>query len=144
MSTVKLALYKGKGQIGNALIRAWTRSDYSHCELVVESSCSTFWLSSTIQDGGVRAKDIDPHPGAWDFVPLPWADARKVAAYFDRTRGQLYGWLDLARSQVFNTASDQPGAAFCSEWCAAALGIPNPSAYSPKTLGDLCAWLGSK
>lgn len=33
--TVKLALYKGQGQLGNAVIRWWTRSEYSHCELVV-------------------------------------------------------------------------------------------------------------
>lgn len=30
---VKLALYKGKGQIGNAIIRWWIRSPYNHCEI---------------------------------------------------------------------------------------------------------------
>lgn len=30
----QLALYKGKGKIGNAFIRWWTGSQYSHCELV--------------------------------------------------------------------------------------------------------------
>ena len=134
---VRLALYKGKGQVGNALIRAWTRSPYSHCELVIEG----MWLSSTVMDGGVRLKYMDPHPGSWDFIDLPWTEADRVLEYFDKTEGQRYGWLDLIRSQVFNTACDERGAAFCSEWCAAALGLPNPSSYSPKTLGALCRWM---
>ena len=33
---VSLALYVGKGKIGNWVIRKWTGSQESHCELVVD------------------------------------------------------------------------------------------------------------
>lgn len=136
---VQLALYKGKGKIGNALIRWWTRSPYSHCELVVNGVC----YSSSIMDGGVRPKSIDLNTGHWELIDLPEILEAGVLAYFAATEGDEYGWIDLLLSQVFNTASDQRGAAFCSEWCAAAIGFPTPAIYSPRTLGELARWLST-
>ena len=50
--SVALALYKGKGELANSLIRWKSKSIYSHCELVVDG-----WMySSTVRDGGVRCK----------------------------------------------------------------------------------------
>ena len=132
-----LALYKGKGLIGNALIRWWTGSQYSHCELVIDGIC----YSSSLMDKGVRKKVIDLKPENWDLVDLPSYLAPMVLEYFERTKGQKYGWLDLIRSQIFNTASDKEGTSFCSEWCAKALGIPSPTIYSPKTLHALVLFL---
>lgn len=137
MSVVKLALYKGKGQIGNALIRRWTGSQYSHCELVVDGVA----YSSSIRDGGVRAKVIEFDDAHWDVVALPDCFAWKIEAHFAATRGAPYGWRDLLLSQVLNTARNESGAAFCSEWCAAALGLPNSTTFSPKTLFDLVEYL---
>ena len=133
MAAVQLALYKGKGRIGNALIRAWTGSPYSHCELVVNGVA----YSSSIRDGGVRAKPIEFDSQNWDFIDLPEEFGPRVRAYYGITVGQRYGWLDLLTGQVFNRAKDDPSAAFCSEWCAAALGLPNATIFSPRTLGDL-------
>lgn len=133
MSSVKLALYKGKGLIGNALIRWWTGSAYSHCELVVDGVA----YSSSIRDGGVRAKAIEFDDAHWDVIALPDCFAWKIEAHYAATRGTPYGWRDLLTSQVLNTACDESGAAFCSEWCAAALGLPNPTIFSPRTLADL-------
>lgn len=136
---VQLALYKGKGLIGNALIRWWTGSQYSHCELVVDGIC----YSSSLMDKGVRKKVIDLKPENWDLVDLPSYLAPEVLEYFERTKGQKYGWLDLIRSQIFNTASDEEGTSFCSEWCTKAIGIPSPTIYSPKTLHLLLLYLFS-
>ena len=134
---VQLALYKGKGLIGNALIRWWTGSQYSHCELVINDKC----YSSSLMDGGVREKEIYLSSENWDLVDLPSYLAPRVLEYFELTKGQKYGWLDLIRSQIFNTASDEEGTSFCSEWCAKALGIPSPTIYSPKTLHALVLFL---
>lgn len=146
MKTVKLALYKGPGQLGNALIRWWTRSEYSHCELVVGDHC----YSSSVMDKGVRRKRIGPGDdeitlGAdhWDVIDLPGADAAAVLEHFQRTAGDRYGWPSLIMSQIFNRNRQVEHAAFCSEWCAAALGLPSPASYSPRTIGELCQWLVS-
>lgn len=133
---VQLALYKGKGLIGNALIRWWTRSPYSHCELVVDGVA----YSSSLMDKGVRAKRIDFKPEHWDMLELPESMRQKVLDYYEATKGQRYSWLDLIRSQIFNGNADEEGAAFCSEWCAAAIRLPNPVTYSPRTLGELVRW----
>lgn len=130
---MKLALYKGKGRIGNALIRWWTRSIYSHCELVIGDLA----YSSSMMDGGVRGKIIEFDPEHWDFIELPWADTIGVMLLYSQTRDQPYGWLDLLWRQVLNRPGDSRGW-FCSEWCAAALGIPNPQIYSPASLGEYC------
>ena len=142
--TVQLALYKGRGQIGNRLICWWTRSEYSHCELVVDGWC----YSSSVMDKGVRKKQIGLGAGQidlraehWDRVTLPWADAAAILEYFDRTDPDRYGWPTLIVSQVLNRNRQVEHAAFCSEWCAAALGLPSPASYSPATLSELCRWL---
>lgn len=137
---VSVALYKGRGGIGNALIRIWKHSIYSHCELLIDGRC----FSSTVMDGGVRAKTITLRPEQWDVIPVRGVDAVAVLRYFARTAGQPYSWWGLLVSQVFATESDEPRAAFCSEWCAAALGIPDPQIYSPGTLGELIKYLNER
>lgn len=134
---VHLALYKGKGLIGNTLVRKWTLSQYSHCELVVNN----VWYSSSLMDGGVRSKHITLNHEHWDLIPLPDSLESRILEYYDKTREYKYSWLDLIRSQILNRSGDEPGAAFCSEWCAAAIGIPNATSYNPGTLGDLVAWI---
>lgn len=135
---VHLALRKQDRRIGARLITWWTRSAYSHCELVIDGWC----YSSSLMDRGVRRKRIVLDPQKWDVVALPWADAGAVLRYFARTDGHTYGWLSLLRSQVLNGNWRDDDAQFCSEWCAAALGLPNPATYSPGRLLDYCSHLG--
>lgn len=137
--TVQLALYKGQGQLGNALIRWWCKRQYSHCELIVDGWC----YSSSMMDGGVRRKRIDLDSGNWDVIELPWADAASILRYFFLTEHQRYGVFGLFKSQVLNRNKEFKGSQFCSEWCARALGIPSGGTYSPDTLGKLCGWITS-
>ena len=85
----------------------------------------------------MRAKRIDWRAERWDFVELPWASEAHVKQFYAQTQDELYGWMDLLKRQFFNRAGNSPGW-FCSEWCAAAMDIPNPQLYSPATLGDYC------
>ena len=135
-ASVRLALYKPHKwhDIGGRLICWWTRSEYSHCELVVAGEC----YSSSIRDGGVRQRWIDLHERHWDVIDLPWADPAGVIALYAQTRKQQYGWLDLIGAQIFNRRLQLRDGWFCSEWCAAALGMPSPEIYSPGALGDFC------
>ncbi|MFI8608501.1 hypothetical protein ACIGFL_09270 [Pseudomonas sp. NPDC077649] len=142
--TVQLALFKGRGQIGNAAIRWWTGSIYSHCELVADGWC----YSSSVMDGGVRRKQVGPGyqkislGSNWDLVDLPWANATDVVRYFEQTDHHRYGWGSLVASQFLNLNRGTPRAQFCSEWCAAAVGLPSPSSYSPATLDSICRFAG--
>jgi len=138
--TVQLALYKGKGQIGNAAIRTWTGSIYSHCELVVDGWC----YSSSVMDGGVRRKRIDLDNGNWDLIPVPWVDGAQVVEYFHATDHLGYGWPSLIANQVFNRNQIFNGAPFCSEWCGAAMKLPCPRIFNPHTLGEVARFVGEQ
>lgn len=85
----------------------------------------------------MRAKRIAFDAAHWDFVELPWASEHEVKMLYGQTKDEPYGWMDLIKRQFFNRPGNDRGW-FCSEWCAAALGLPNPQIYSPATLGDYC------
>ena len=131
--SVQLALYKGEGDLFNRLIRWWTGSPYSHCELVVRGNC----FSSSVRDGGVRGKPMALPADKWDLIELPWADAQQAQAWFNRHAGERYGWLDLLTGQLLGMQRDHRGV-FCSEACAKALGLRNSTRMSPQALLDAC------
>lgn len=135
--SVQLALYKASGNWVNRLIRWWTGSQYSHCELVINGAC----YSSSIRDGGVRGKTMALPAHSWDLINLPWADPEQVQAWFDRHAHDKYGWADLILCQLLGMRRDGRGV-FCSEACAAALKFPNPTRFSPQTLADECRYIG--
>lgn len=134
--SVALALYKGRGTLFNALIRWWTRSPYSHCELVINGTC----YSSSIRDGGVRGKAMALPADKWDVIDLPWADAYGAQRWFDRHAHDRYGFVDLILCQLLGMRRDNRGV-FCSEACAASLGLPDPTKYSPGTLAEFCRYI---
>lgn len=133
---VKLALYKGKGSFANAMIRWRNDSIYSHCELIVDNVC----YSSSVSDKGVRAKLIKLDPDNWDIIELPWLPAARVLDYYEKTKGRPYGWVDLFQTQIVGRTTGDNTGDFCSEWCAAAMGLYNPQTFSPASLGEICLW----
>ena len=133
---VSLALYKGEGNWVNSLIRWKTKSVYSHCEIVIDG-----WMySSTIRDGGVRCKIASLPEDHWDIIQINFNNGESVLKHYSDTKGRPYGWLDLIKGQIFKTNSSDSKGDFCSEWCAAALGLPNPKQYSPKDLLEIVKW----
>jgi len=133
---MKAALYKGTrpGLVGiySRVVRWWTKSRYSHVELVLSTGGA--W-SSSFEDGGVRSKLIDFDPARWDLVDLPPALEPAAVAWFEAHRGagyDLVGNLQFVISPVPHSRSRW----FCSEAVAAALGIPDPWRYSPGTLAS--------
>lgn len=117
--------------IGGRVIAAWTRSPYSHCEIVIDGLCYT----SSIRDGGVRVKRIDTSAQHWDVIPITWASADAAQAVFRQMAGLPYGWLDLIGQHVLRLPITGRGV-ICSELCAAMLLLPRPESYSPGALAE--------
>jgi hypothetical protein len=134
MGLIYLALYKGRGTLFNRLVRLWTRSIYSHCEIVMPDGR---WLSASAMDGGVRAKRIDFNPEHWDLIPIPWADAQAIDALFAPEEGGGYDYLGLFGSQLLPVSVHAWWRWFCSELCAHLLGFLMPHRYSPGQLGEV-------
>ena len=138
--TVTLAMRKNDKRLTSRAIQWWTNSPYSHCELVIDGHS----YSSSVMDKGVRRKYIKMRHDKWDLIALPWADADAVIHYFNETKHHKYGWGGLVTSQLFNLNRAEADAQFCSQWCAAALGLPSPASYNPATLKTLCGFVDSK
>ena len=147
-NTVYLALYKGRrdgawyrpsvaaARVSDWIIRTLTGSPYSHCELAVPCADGQYdCYSSSIRDGGVRLKTMPLPPEKWDLIPVRATEAQ-VRAAFETTRGAKYDWLG-ATGVIARWRHDKRKW-FCSEWCAMALGLPNPERFCP---GSLAAYL---
>ena len=127
MTKVYLALYKGKGDWVDKLIRLATKGRYSHCEMAVEQrryksgdrclpEVSYICYSSSPRDGGVRCKVIDvDDTSKWDLIELSNVTEEQINAYFEQTNGQKYDlWGALGVVFGFKQRGER---FFCSEWC---------------------------
>lgn len=134
MNKLRVAFYKGTHPglpgVYNRLVRWWTRSPYSHAELVFASGHAA---SSSAMDGGVRFKVIDFEPERWDFVDVPAGLARAAWQWFEAHEGQAYDLLGNLHF-VISAVGDDKRKWFCSEAVAAALGMPDPERFDPGTL----------
>lgn len=129
-----IAFYKGtpKGFKGifNRLIRWKTKSIYSHCEMVFSDGLCA---SSSYMDKGVRFKYIDLSSENWDFVELPEQWEKQAREWFIRHEKEEYDlWGNL--HFIFKEVKVRNNKWFCSEACAASLGIIPPENYSPEKL----------
>ena len=144
---ITLAFYKGRGQAASlrlldGAIRLATRGKYSHVELI--PGCAEFGrkevcLSSSSRDGGVREKAMVLKSDNWDLVSFT-ADADAVCGFVRSHIGAPYDYSGILFSQVFGFGRHNPHKWFCSEICAAALGLPNPQRVSPQFLFDVVTW----
>jgi hypothetical protein len=130
---VFLAFYRKEGNFGDKLIRWRTNSEFSHTELVVSGVC----YSSSPRDGGVRSTRVSSltNRDSWELVELDAALATQILLFFKQTSGRGYDYLGTVVGQVWGLYNVQERSKFfCSEWCAAALGLQRPYQYSPGAL----------
>lgn len=145
MTKVYLALYKGQkdgcglnvrwARFRDWVVRAVTRSPYSHCEIAVtdHSQVSVYTCySASARDGGVRCKVMALPSEKWDLIPLPPSCIQSAVSLYVRTQGSRYDWWG-AIGTVLKTPHSK-SRWFCSEWCAQAFGLIKPWRYSPQKL----------
>ena len=109
----KVAFYKAeKGNWWDKLVAWWTKSEYSHVELVVDG----VWYSTSPRDGGVRAKRIKDK-GNWDYVEVE-VDGDWLLTVMAVTEGQKYDWLNILLTQVVPIGIQNDEKWICSEWVA--------------------------
>ena len=85
-----LACYKGPATglfniTFHKVVCWWTRSKYSHCELVINGTA----YSSSSRDKGVRKKEIDFSSGKWDLYPVE-LDEVFVLNFYERAKDDKY------------------------------------------------------
>jgi len=136
-----IAFQKNTGSFIDNLISYFTKSKIIHCELVTVKSTkdNKFFGYSSYLGKGVRCGWIDINDN-WVILPLNKTQFKDIKAqdikdFYAKTEGKKYDYLGCL-GFVFGNPDD-PKRYFCSEWCAEALGIENPSKISPAKLYDL-------
>ena len=153
--TTRLAFYLGRrsdnasAKIGDWLVCAVTRSQFSHVELLAASAAAppgtrldgepytgvvATMLSATVHDGEVREALRTLEADRWVVVELP-SSSQGPLAYVRSRLGVPYGWFDLL-SFLLPWRVSWSGSDFCSEVIATAFGLPKPWRVSPGALYD--------
>lgn len=137
-----LAFYKGKGNWWDKLIKWWTGSKYSHCELIFGDSA---WFSADAWQNKVRYTSFDANPYNWDYVEFVTTvkDEMILRAWCDSKVGKKYDWWGIL-GFILPLRIESPNRYFCSEICVAALQQigkferVDSSKVSPALLATLC------
>lgn len=103
------------------LIRQWTRSEFSHSEVLLNGNT----MFSAVEGIGVRkvlvAEDFDPKK--WTIVHVPTDTSEDIKTYHwcEEQLGDPYDWAGIFFCQVFKFGRQHQSRWFCSEFCTAAL-----------------------
>ncbi len=113
---VTLAFKKNAEGIGSSLIRWFTKSDYSHVEMIINE----YWISANA-DGGVHILPLQPLHPDWDYIDVEVSDERlsHVMMFIEAQANCSYDYTGIVFSQLFKiNGSDRGNKWFCSELCA--------------------------
>ena len=136
---IYLAFYRGEGRfLSDTLVQRVTRSEFSHCELFVSElpplpGQTHLCVSAVGKHGGVCVREMTFRPGAYEFVPVPWAPSDTFERA-ERHLGKGYDYWGLLMTQLVNMRRHTADRWFCSKLCAKAMGLADPHTYAP---GDL-------
>ena len=123
----QVAFYKAPGNMRDKLIRLFTWSKYSHVELVIRDR----YYSSSVRDGGVRAKYMEIDEDTWEYVDVD-IDYMYVEELFRSTEGMKYDYMAIWLSQIIPLGVHSEEKYICSEWVASALKLKDAQKYSPQ------------
>mgnify|MGYP003661981497 FL=1 len=120
-----IALYKGKGNFINSVVRYWTKSQYSHAELILNDKATWIGISPFIKSKITDRKNIDYNETNWDFYKIPTTAEQheSILEFYDITRGASYDWAGMILSQFLPYTIKREGKWYCSEWILYALRI---------------------
>ena len=107
---------KGKVGLFSKLIKWWTKSDYSHVEIILREK----WISSNSHLGGVTVRELGPLKDNWDYVEVKVNGMRErpVNEFIESQSDKKYDWSGIVWAQVFHiTRGERQNKWFCSEIC---------------------------
>lgn len=137
---MRVAFQKADQSMYAGLIRWWTKSEYSHCELLFSDG---MMFSSHVADKGTRyVKNQYFNYLYWDVLEIPITDKQEkvMRDFCDSELYCRYDWWGIWFSQIIRMQREDPEKWFCSEICTTAwqrigfLGDSRPCTFSPGKL----------
>lgn len=140
---MKVAFRYNDDRLMSRIIAWFQRSDASHCEIARGPYGKTYvCLSSSMLDGGVRAKEIDLVPEKWRIYDVG-GDDLIASEWFSQHADDGYDWLWLL-GFIWRPIRGRERRWGCSEACAAMLGLHEPWRYDVADLEALCRLIGRR
>jgi hypothetical protein len=127
---VKIAFYKGRGGKVHKIIRWWTKSPYSHAELIMPDGVTWISISPFLTSRvSARMRYTIENPDDWDYVTFQLSHREPVKSYqlsqlykfIEMTQGSKYDWIGMIVSQFCPYLIKRRDRWYCSEWIAHAL-----------------------
>jgi len=122
---LRIAFYKGKGLLRDRFIRWWTKSSYSHVELVVPNNGGWIGIYPP-HNPVVKLNNPDIYNGNdWDFISMSVTDCqlKTILNFYEETKGQSYDWVGMILSHITPFKIRRTNKWYCSEWVAYALSL---------------------
>jgi hypothetical protein len=122
---ITIAFYKGRGDFVNAIVRWWTKSIYSHAELILPDEITWISISPSFKSKIMRRIILEVECSEWDFIEIEVTPEQHnvILAFFEETEGQGYDWIGMLLSQFLPCKIKHRERWYCSEWIAYALRI---------------------
>lgn len=124
LQKVRVAFYRGsRDEWNHRFIRWWTKSDFSHAELVLPGGETWVSISPFIFSRVSAKVVVNPRHEDWVYVDL-WVTESRVRAlkeFISETTGDRYDWVGMLLSQVLPFIVKGKGRWYCSSWIAHAL-----------------------
>ena len=120
---IRIAFFKGRGRKRDRLIRWWTKSKYSHVELVIPDR--GWWLGIHPPESPNVRKMVNHayKEYEWDFIDfeVSKAQADSIIRFYNLTKGSAYDWVGMTLSHVTPFKVRHTKKWYCSEWVIYAL-----------------------
>jgi hypothetical protein len=129
---------------GWAFTRLVQRGHYKRCthsEAIhgLQTDGSVTIASSSVRDGGVRAKRVHLTAGKWLIIDVPAWDVQRSMELLARTEGHGYDMLGAVSTALL--AGQREDKWFCNEWVAHPF-LPSAYIFGPAQFAALCASQG--
>ena len=122
-----VALYKGEGTFINKVVRWWTKSIYSHAELILDDKQTWIGISPFIKARLVLRQVSNYDPNNWDFyeININQEQHNLIIDFYNLTKDSKYDWVGMLLSQCLPFRIKEKNKWYCSEWILHALRISN-------------------
>jgi len=122
---ISIAFYKGKGNFINAIVRWWTKSIYSHAELILSDNITWVGISPFLKSEVNGREQPDINMEEWDLINLDIDKEQydTIIEFYNDTKGHKYDWIGMLFSQFLPCRIKHKSRWYCSEWITYALRI---------------------
>ena len=121
---ISIAFYKARGRRRDRLIRKWTRSPYSHVEILLTDGKSMIGINPPVKNMVKKSFPTERALGKdWELVniSIEKEEEERLMEFISRTMGNKYDWIGMLLSNLIPFKVKQKNKWYCSEWVLEAL-----------------------